>query len=93
MGELRLSGNCLRGSRPVLSFDAAFDAAPQLRLCKELITQTMGTPRRHPRSQPFLDHVMTFSVGDDEKIWMRNYQVLDETTQQMEEIGTFLDHR
>jgi ribosome biogenesis protein BRX1 len=50
--------------------------------------QTFGTPRRHPRSQPFIDHVLTFSVTDDGRIWFRNYQIIDETTQQMEEIGT-----
>lgn len=30
MAELKLSGNHLKGSRPVLSFDAAFDEQPHL---------------------------------------------------------------
>ena len=33
MAELKLSGNHLKGSRPVLSFDAAFDEQPQLQVC------------------------------------------------------------
>jgi ribosome biogenesis protein BRX1 len=32
MAELKLSGNHLKGSRPVLSFDAAFDKQPQLQV-------------------------------------------------------------
>lgn len=76
MDELRLTGNCLRGSRPLLSFDAAFDAAPHWQLMKELLTQTFGTPRGHPKSQPFHDHVYSFSVCDG-RIWFRHYQILD----------------
>jgi Brix domain len=32
MAELKLSGNHLKGSRPVLSFDASFDEQPQLQV-------------------------------------------------------------
>jgi ribosome biogenesis protein BRX1 len=39
MDELKLTGNCLKGSRPLLSFDASFDAEPHTRLMKELLTQ------------------------------------------------------
>ncbi|KAA0174202.1 hypothetical protein FNF27_04214 [Cafeteria roenbergensis] len=76
MDELRLTGNCLRGSRPLLSFDAAFEAEPHWQLMKELLTQTFGTPRGHPKSQPFHDHVYSFSVCDG-RIWFRHYQILD----------------
>ena len=37
--ELKLTGNHLRGSRPVLSFDASFDAQPHWQLLKEMLTQ------------------------------------------------------
>jgi ribosome biogenesis protein BRX1 len=37
MNELNLVGNCLKGSRPILSFDAAFDQAPHFKLIKELL--------------------------------------------------------
>ncbi len=34
--ELHFTGNCLKGSRPILSFDLAFDNEPYLRCIKEL---------------------------------------------------------
>lgn len=74
MAELKLSGNHLKGSRPVLSFDASFDAQPHLQLLKEMLTQTFATPKGHPKAKPFLDHVLSFTVADN-RIWMRNYQV------------------
>lgn len=76
MDELRMTGNCLRGSRPLLSFDATFDSSVHWQLMKELFTQTFGTPRGHPKSQPFHDHVYSFSVTDG-RIWFRHYQILD----------------
>ncbi len=51
----------------------AFDEQPHLQLLKELLTQAFATPRRHPRSKPFLDHVLAFSIADS-RIWLRNYQ-------------------
>ena len=39
MDELRLTGNSLKGSRPFLSFDKAFDELPHLQLLKEMFTQ------------------------------------------------------
>ncbi|KAJ8305682.1 hypothetical protein KUTeg_016227 [Tegillarca granosa] len=60
MSELKMTGNCLKGSRPLLSFDKIF-----------------STPNQHPKSQPFIDHVYTFSIADN-RIWFRNYQILEE---------------
>lgn len=77
MGELKLTGNCLRGSRPLLSFDKHFEDVPYLALLKELFVQTFGVPNHHPKSQPFFDHVYTFSYLD-KRIWFRNYQILSE---------------
>ena len=74
MAELKLSGNHLKGSRPVLSFDASFDEQPHLQLLKEMFTQVFATPHRHHKSKPFFDHVISFSVADG-RVWMRNYQV------------------
>ena len=34
MDELKLTGNCMIGSRPLLNFDASFDAQPHLQLLK-----------------------------------------------------------
>ncbi|VDN22648.1 unnamed protein product [Gongylonema pulchrum] len=86
MDELRMSGNCLKGSRPVLSFDGAFDSQPHLALIKQLFLETFSTPDHHPRSKPFIDHVFTFSLTPDGKIWFRNFQIVDETLE-LQEIG------
>ncbi|KAK9813457.1 hypothetical protein WJX73_010685 [Symbiochloris irregularis] len=75
LAELKLSGNHLKGSRPVLSFHQAFDSKPHLRLLKEMLTHVFATPKRHQRSKPFFDHVLAFSVADN-RIWIRNYQVV-----------------
>ena len=45
MEELRLTGNCLKGSRPILSFDAAFDKEPHLRVLKELFISLSLRPK------------------------------------------------
>lgn len=74
MDELNLTGNCLKGSRPILSFDQSFDAKPHLRLLKELMTQTFGVPKGVRRSKPFVDHIVTLTIVDN-KIWFRNYQI------------------
>lgn len=77
MAELKFTGNCLRGSRPLLSFDPTFANNPYHLLLKELLTQTFGVPNHHPKSQPFFDHVYTFTILDN-RIWFRNFQILSE---------------
>ncbi|KAM9261983.1 ribosome biogenesis protein BRX1 homolog [Morus bassanus] len=77
LAELKMTGNCLRGSRPLLSFDPTFDKEPHYALLKELFIQIFSTPQYHPKSQPFVDHVFTFTVTD-ERIWFRNYQIIEE---------------
>ncbi|CAH1773735.1 unnamed protein product, partial [Owenia fusiformis] len=77
MEELKMTGNCLKSSRPLLSFDEKFETEPQYALMKELLIQTFSTPNHHPKSQPFTDHVFTFSIMDN-RIWFRNYQILEE---------------
>ncbi|XP_038600230.1 ribosome biogenesis protein BRX1 homolog [Tachyglossus aculeatus] len=77
LAELKMTGNCLKGSRPLLSFDPTFDKEPQYALLKELFIQIFCTPQYHPKSQPFVDHVFTFTVMDN-RIWFRNYQIIEE---------------
>jgi len=77
MSELKMTGNSLKASRPVLSFDASFDAQPHYALIKELLVQTFGTPRNHPKSQPFIDHIIAFHIADN-RIWFRNFQIVEE---------------
>jgi len=82
--EMRLAGNCLLGSRPVLHFDKHFGEISFLKLMKELLTQTFGTPRNHPKSKPFHDHVMCFYYLD-RKIWFRHYQIQPETPERADD--------
>jgi ribosome biogenesis protein BRX1 len=74
MDELHFTGNCLKGSRPILSFDSTFDSAPHLRLIKELFTHVFGVPKGARKSKPFIDHVVGFTVADG-RIWFRCYQI------------------
>jgi ribosome biogenesis protein BRX1 len=64
MDELRLTGNCMKSSRPVLSFDESFQRLGHLKLIKELFVDVFGTPRGHPKSKPFVDRVMAFYYAD-----------------------------
>lgn len=75
MAEVKLTGNCLKGSRPLLVFDSAFDSAPHLLLLKEILTQAFGAPKGHPKVKPFVDHVLSFFWADN-RLWFRNYQVV-----------------
>jgi len=89
--ELSMLGNCLQGSRPILVFDKTFDSQPHYKLIKELFTQVFGTPRGHPNSKPFIDHVFSFFIQDNH-IWFRNYQIAEKhseraAAEQLVEIG------
>jgi ribosome biogenesis protein BRX1 len=83
LNELKFAGNCLKGSRPILNFDKNFDMEPHLRLIKDLLSQAFGTPFMHPRSKPFIDHVLSFYWLDG-RIWFRNYQISEEFVKEME---------
>jgi len=76
MSELHFPGNCLRGSRPILSFDSTFTTAPHLLLIKELLTHTFGVPKGARKTKPFIDHVMGFTLADG-KIWIRCFQIAE----------------
>ncbi|KAF3918840.1 hypothetical protein ABW20_dc0101410 [Dactylellina cionopaga] len=76
MEELHFSGNCLKGSRPLLSFDKRFDEKPYLMVVKEMMIQTFGVPKGARKSKPFVDHVMSFTVADG-KVWIRCYQICE----------------
>jgi ribosome biogenesis protein BRX1 len=74
--SLRMAGNSLKYSRPLLHFDREFETIPHLRLVKSLLQLTFNTPRYHPKSKPFVDHVLSFMFLDGH-IWFRNYQIVD----------------
>jgi ribosome biogenesis protein BRX1 len=65
MDELKLTGNCMKHSRPILSFDTNFKTLPQLQLLKNIFIDIFGVPRGHPKSKPFVDRVMAFYYGDN----------------------------
>lgn len=74
MSELHFPGNCLKGSRPILSFDATFDTQPHLLVIKELLTHIFGVPQGARKTKPFVDHVMGFTLADG-KIWIRCFEI------------------
>lgn len=74
MEELHFTGNCLKGSRPILSFDSTFESQPHLRVIKELLTHIFGVPKGARKTKPFVDHVMGFTMAEG-RIWIRCYQI------------------
>ncbi|KAK4692359.1 ribosome biogenesis protein BRX1, partial [Phenoliferia sp. Uapishka_3] len=76
MEEMKMTGNCLKGSRPIVVFDKKFDEEPHWRVIKEVLTHIFAVPKTARRAKPFVDHVLNLSIADG-KIWFRNYQILD----------------
>ncbi|CAG8447698.1 5208_t:CDS:2 [Scutellospora calospora] len=76
MDELKMTGNCLKGSRPILSFDKTFDSEPHWILIKEVFVHIFGIPRSARRIKPFVDHVVSFTIADN-RIWFRNFQIIE----------------
>ena len=79
--ELKLSGNNLKHSRALVSFDKHFDELPQLQLAKEMLSHCFNTPKNHPKSKPFVDHVIAFHWYEG-AIFFRHYQVLNQNEEQ-----------
>ncbi|KAF9077127.1 Brix domain-containing protein [Rhodocollybia butyracea] len=76
MDELKMTGNCLKGSRGLLSFDKSFEDTEWGKLTKELFTHIFGVPSTARKAKPFVDHILTFSIVD-QKIWFRNFQIIE----------------
>lgn len=81
MDELKMTGNCLKGSRGIVSFDRAFDESAWGKLVKEVFTHIFGVPPSARRAKPFIDHILTFSMLDG-KIWFRNFQIMEKDPEQ-----------
>ena len=77
LNEIKLMGNCIKYSRPLLSFDKSFDEAEHLKLLKEMFIQTFNSPKGHPKTKPFYDHQICF-YNIDNQIFIRVYQILNE---------------
>ena len=77
LNEIKLMGNCIKYSRPLLSFDKSFDEKEHLKLLKEMFIQTFNSPKGHPKTKPFYDHQICF-YNIDNQIFIRVYQILNE---------------
>jgi ribosome biogenesis protein BRX1 len=77
LNEIKLTGNCLKYSRPLLSFDKSFDTEPHLQLLKEMFQHTFNSPKNHPKTKPFYDHIIAF-YNVNNHIFFRNYQIVND---------------
>ena len=77
LNEIKLMGNCIKYSRPLLSFDKSFEEHEHLKLIKEMLIQTFNSPKGHPKTKPFYDHQICFYNINDQ-IFIRVYQILNE---------------
>eukprot|EP01006_Ploeotia_vitrea_P040661 TRINITY_DN66444_c12_g1_i1.p1 TRINITY_DN66444_c12_g1~~TRINITY_DN66444_c12_g1_i1.p1 ORF type:complete len:261 (+),score=8.10 TRINITY_DN66444_c12_g1_i1:32-784(+) len=73
MAELKLKGNSMLESRPLLHFDRIFDEVEWMAPLKLLLTDVFSAPKR-PSSVPYVDNIFTFCWLDG-RIWFRNYEV------------------
>lgn len=87
MSELHFPGNCLKGSRPILSFDASFTSRPHLLVIKELLTHIFGVPQGARKTKPFVDHVMGFTIADG-KVWIRCFQITESDVSKNDLVAT-----
>jgi ribosome biogenesis protein BRX1 len=76
LDELAFAGNCMIGSRPLLSFDASLSQSEHGKIMQELLTSVFGTPLSCRKARPYYDHVFQFGVADG-RIWFRNYQIIE----------------
>lgn len=86
MSEIKLTGNCLKGSRPVMHFDAAFNDSEDTKVLKELLSQAFASPKGHPKVKPFVDHVFSFFFLNG-RVYFRNYQIAYEANRGTEKEG------
>lgn len=79
LDEPKMAGNCLRYSRPLLNFDKTFDdeTTPHLGLIKEMFVNVFNTPKNHPKSKPFYDHITSF-MNSNNNIFFRNFQIVND---------------
>jgi len=78
LDELNLPGNCMRGTRAILSFDESFDKSETLQSMREMLTMIFQAPATSRNVKPYHDHVFTFSVVDG-RVWFRNWEIKEET--------------
>ena len=91
MTDFKFGGNGLRHSRPLLSFCPQFETQGILKLLRYNLVDIFNTPKAHPKSQPFTDRVISFSVDPQNPafILFRHFQILRNSKEETElvEIG------
>lgn len=76
LDELAFPGNCMIGTRPLLSFDASLSESDHGKIIQELLTSVFGTPSTCKKSKSYFDHLFHFGVADG-RIWFRSYQIIE----------------
>ena len=85
--ELKLPGNYVRPTRPMLSFDSSFTKSPHLSLIQNLLLQIFNTPKNESKPVSFIDHIFSFSQTQN-KIFFRNFEIVENNTElNLTEIG------
>ena len=79
MAEVKMTGNSMKYSRPLLVFDPLFDSQPHLQYIRAILHAAIAAPKGHPRVKPFIDHVLAFYYIDS-RVWIRHYQIIYDNT-------------
>ena len=79
MAEVKMTGNAMKYSRPLLVFDPLFDSQPHLQYIRAILQAAIAAPKGHPRVKPFIDHVLAFYYLDG-RVWIRHYQIIYDNT-------------
>lgn len=88
--DFKFHGNALRYSRPVLSFSSEFESIEELKLFRYLMVDCFNCPKNHPKAQPFVDRVWSFSFDREKSvILIRHHQIFRNSKSETElvEIG------
>lgn len=72
----KFTGNCLKASRPFLSFDENFSKLHHLGLQKAMLVDCFNLPKNHPKCQPFFDKTFSFTYNMlSDTVSFRCYQI------------------
>lgn len=71
--ELHFNGKCSPDTRPMLFFDPVFNSTSYLKIAKQILKQTFGSPNL--KSRKFVDTAISFLYKDDH-IWIVRYQII-----------------
>jgi hypothetical protein len=80
MDELKMTGNCLKGSRHLLSFDKAFDDVPHWGIMKELLGQVSVAAKGAGRWWGVQAEGVRWDVGAMEGARLQRYRVSQRCT-------------